>query len=100
MTHKPPKSRSGPNRLDQSKGRPKAFWDEIIIAYLIKGGTNGWSWDSLVRRYQSQVTREELRAFLEALKAEGKVDSFKVPASTGVGAPKTVWRATSKILED
>jgi hypothetical protein len=105
VTHKPSmnavahkRERSGLNRKDQSKGRFKTFWDEAVIMYLIKGGTNGWTWEALAHRYQTQVSRAELKAFLEALKAEGKVDNFTV--SEGVGPPRTVWRATTKIMVD
>lgn len=91
--------RSGPNRMDQANGRPQTLWDEQVVLYLIKGGTNGRSWRELSKHYGEQVSIADLRNFVETLRAEGKVDRFQVPVASGSGKPKTVYRATTKLIE-
>jgi hypothetical protein len=46
-----------------------------------------------------RVCNGPLRNFLETLRAEGKVDRFQVPVASGSGKPKTVYRATTKLVE-
>jgi beta-phosphoglucomutase-like phosphatase (HAD superfamily) len=95
VTHK----RSGPNRMDQANGRPQTLWDEQVVLYLIRGGTNGRSWGEISKHYHGHVTVTALRNFLETLRAEGKVDRFQVPVASGSGKPRTVYRATTKLVE-
>jgi hypothetical protein len=100
MTHKLKRERSGPNRKDQTKGRQWTLWDEQIILFLINAGTIGRTQNEIHLRYGSQIDREQIMNLLETLRDQGKVDRFTVPHSSGRGKAKTVWRATTKLLEE
>jgi hypothetical protein len=67
-------------------------WGEQLL-YLKTARTDG------VER-MSKLYGEQVRAdFVETLRAEGKVDRFQVPVASGSGKPKTVYRATTKLVE-
>lgn len=104
MTHKvrkpkPPRPGPVPGRKDQAKGRQQSFWDEQVILFLVNGGTLGRTQREIMLRYKGTIDSVALNAFLEALREEGKLDRFRVPHPSGKGNPRTVWRATTKILE-
>ncbi len=87
-------------RGDQANGRPWELWEDQVTRFLVNAGTQGRSWYEIERMYRGAIDKEHLRNYLETLKLEGKVDRFTVPSSSGKGSPKTVWRATTKILEN
>jgi hypothetical protein len=86
-------------RGDQANGRHWELWEDQVVRFLVNGGTTGRGWYEIERMYRGAVSREALLYFLETLQLEGKVDRFQVPSASGKGTPKTVWRATTKIVE-
>lgn len=84
---------------DQANGRERVDWREELIRYLIAGGTTGQKQSEIQRRLAAHARSVEIDIELEGLLASEKVQKFSVPAS-GRGKPATVWRATTKILEN
>ncbi len=74
-------------------------WRLELIHTLVAAGTNGIKQSHLQARFQNWADGPTIRHELEALRAEGKVQKFIIPLK-GSGTAPTVWRATTKILED
>lgn len=70
-----------------------ADWREELERFLIGQGTNGVKQTNVVTRVQNWVLGKEAVDYLETLRLEGKVQKFRVGKAT-------IWRATSKIMED
>lgn len=91
--------RSGPGRFDQTHGRPSMPWQDAVDLFLINGGLSGKSQTELILRFKSSVDTEQLKAYIDALWIEGKIERFQVMHKSGQGKPRTVWRATTKMME-
>lgn len=75
-----------------------ADWRETLEHYLITGGTNGRTQNHIVTRLRNWVDGKTVTEELETLREMRKVDKYIVPKKHGPSV--TVWRATSKILEE
>lgn len=72
-------------------------WQLRVVNYLIDGGTTGRKQSDVQNWVTVYVRAAELVEYLNILWMEGKVQRFQVPHAQGTG---TVWRATTKILEN
>lgn len=72
-------------------------WRERVIDHLINAGTVGAQQTELLTMLRRQANARDMLRFLNVLKAENKVQVFRVPSARGLTA--NVWRATTKILE-
>lgn len=73
-------------------------WRYELQRFLIAGGTNGHMQTIILQRLQNWIGSDEIKAELEALLLDQKVQKF-CPSNNGRGRPKTIWRATTKLLE-
>jgi hypothetical protein len=78
--------------------REASDWRTDVETDLINASTTGIMWKELYSKYGDRVKAQTLRAHLLALRAENKVQEFKIPLVQGSGSPATVWRATTLIL--
>ena len=74
-------------------------WREELQRFLITAGTNGRKQTDIVERLQNWIDAGTITEELEALRAEERVQKFKLP-NTGKGRTPTIWRATTKLLKD
>lgn len=74
-------------------------WRDTLREFLISGGTDGRSQSEIIAKLNGYAAADAIRNELEALHLEDKVQRFDVPAQSGMGRSKLVWRATNKILE-
>lgn len=82
---------------DVAKQATGSDWREKLRNFLLQAGTDGRKQKDIVFYLQEVVTAAEITQHMTAWKAEGKVDRYTVP--TG-GRPATIWRATTKMLEE
>ena len=75
-------------------------YQDAIRDMLIRSGTQGIKQQAFTIRLTRWATGEEIHEYLEALRAEGKVQKFVDRWKGRQGAPPTYWRATTKILEN
>jgi anti-sigma regulatory factor (Ser/Thr protein kinase) len=69
------------------------LWHQELRNILIDQGLQGYKQDALEKYFKNKVTKEDLRAYLELLLKEDKVQKFRY-------AGKYWWRATRNILDD
>lgn len=83
---------------DRPKYRPfqHADWREGVEDFLITGGTNGRKQHQIVERFHLAADAPTILAHLESLRAEKKVDTYKLPTK---GRPAIIWRATTEIMK-
>lgn len=72
-------------------------WRDKLRRFLIDGGTDGRSQRDITYYLNNVATAEELLSHLEAWRVEGKVDKYNLPTGGRTG---TVWRATTRILNE
>lgn len=75
-------------------------WRDMLHDYLIKAGTTGKKQSEIVTRFQGKMQAAQIKAELNTLHLEDKVQKFDVPSSGGrSGRGAVVWRATTKLVE-
>lgn len=68
------------------------LWHQELRNILVEQGLQGYRQDALERHFKHRVPIDDLRAYLELLLKEDKVQKFRYRA-------KYWWRATTVILE-
>lgn len=78
--------------------QPATIWQDVLVEFLIEGGTTGWGQREIAKRLENMVDADVMVDELEFLLncKPPKVQKFSVPTR---GRPKTVWRATTHILK-
>lgn len=74
-------------------------WQIDILDWLINAGTVGRDQSELLRRFQGRASSEMITSFLESYHLEQRLQKFVYPPKGGKGRRKTVWRATTKMVE-
>lgn len=75
-----------------------ADWQGQIVRMLINAGTIGCKQSDVQKRVSRYVEATQVNAYLNTLRMERKVQMFKVAIVNGT--PATVWRATTRIVEN
>lgn len=77
----------------------KTDWEADVIDYLINAGTVGRDQSDLLRRFQGRARADMITDLLDAHQLEDRVQKFVLLPNGGKGRRKTIWRATTKMVQ-
>lgn len=81
--------------VQSEEGRPLTFrmWHQELRNHLIQQGLQGFKQKAILVYFRGRVDEEEVKAYLELLLKEDKVQKFKYKQDFW-------WRATTNILDE
>lgn len=75
-----------------------SYREELRVA-LLNAGIDGVSKTNLTIALRNIADAEMIEEELEALHKKGVIQKFVIQSKRKGGPPKTIWRATTKLLE-